>query len=413
MKVLIVTQYFWPENFGINELARGLRDKGHEITVLTGIPNYPTGRFFPGYGLFQRRVEDYHGIRVIRVPLISRGNGGKLRLPTNYLSFAFFACLIGPLRCGSRFDMIFVYEPSPVTVGLPAIVMKHWSRAPIFFWVQDMWPESLSATGAVASRQVLDWVGMLVRYIYRECDRILVQSRAFSSSIERLGVEPNRILYFPNSAEDNFVPVTSESDAPERAEMPHGFRVMFAGNIGAAQDFGTILGAAEMLNCRPDIHWVILGDGRMRPWLQDQVRERGLSGTVHLLGSRPPDTMPGYFALADVMLVTLRRDPIFALTIPSKLQAYFACGRPVVAALEGEGARIVEEAGAGISLTPENPEALAKAVLAIYRMSGKERDDMGIRARRYFESHFESGMLLDRLDTWMCEFVGKERSGGN
>jgi glycosyltransferase involved in cell wall biosynthesis len=407
MKVLIVTQYFWPENFRINGLARGLKDKEHEITVLTGIPNYPAGRFFPGYGLFQRRVEDYHGITVIRVPLISRGKGGRLRLLANYLSFAFLSCLMGPLRCGSRFDMIFVYEPSPVTVGLPAIVMKHRARAPIFFWVQDLWPESLSATGAVTSRQVLDWVGILVRFIYRECDRILVQSRAFFSSIERLGIESDRILYFPNSAEDYFVPVRPEPDAPERAEMPHGFRVMFAGNIGAAQDFGTILGAAEMLKGRPDIQWVILGDGRMRPWLEDQVRERGLSGTVHLLGSRPPDTMPGYFALADVMLVTLRRDPIFALTIPSKLQAYLACGRPVVAALEGEGARIVEEAGAGFSPPPENPEALAEAVLAMYRMSGKERDDMGIRARRYFESHFEPGMLLDRLDAWMREFVGK------
>jgi glycosyltransferase involved in cell wall biosynthesis len=306
--------------------------------------------------------------------------------------------------------MIFVYEPSPVTVGLPAIVMKYRARAPIFFWVQDLWPESLSATGAVTSRQVLDLVGNLVRFIYRKCDRILVQSRAFSSSIEQLGVDPDRILYFPNSAENHFAPVRPKPDAPERAEMPHGFRVMFAGNIGAAQDFGTILGAAEMLKVRPDIHWVILGDGRMRPWLEDEVRERGLSETVHLLGSRSPDTMPNYFALADVLLVTLRREPIFALTIPSKLQAYLASGRPVVAALEGEGARIVEEAGAGISPPPENPEALAEAVLSMYRLSGKERDAMGLCARSYFESHFDPGMLLDRLDGWMREFVEKKGS---
>jgi glycosyltransferase involved in cell wall biosynthesis len=416
MRILIVTQYFWPENFLINELARGLKNKGHEITVLTGIPNYPAGRFFHGYGLFQRWVEDYDGINVIRVPLIPRGKGGRLRIPANYLSFAFISSLVGPLRCGSRYDLIFVYEPSPVTVGLPAIVMKYRARAPIFFWVQDLWPESLSATGAVTSRQILDLVGNLVRFIYRKCDRILVQSRAFSSSIERLGVDPDRILYFPNSAENHFVPVRPKFDAPERSEMPHGFRVMFAGNIGAAQDFGTILGAAEMLKERPDIHWVILGDGRMRPWLEEQVRERGLSGTVHLLGSRSQDTMPNYFALADVMLVTLRKDPIFAMTIPSKLQSYLACGRPVVAALEGEGARVVEEAGAGFSRSPENPQALAEAVLAMSLKSATERGEMGLRGRRYFESHFESSMLLDRLDGWMREFVGKKEFdyiGGN
>jgi glycosyltransferase involved in cell wall biosynthesis len=236
----------------------------------------------------------------------------------------------------------------------------------------------------------------------------LVQSRAFSSSIERLGVDPDRILYFPNSAENHFVPVRPGLDAPERAELPQGFRVMFAGNIGAAQDFGTILGAAEMLKARPDIHWVILGDGRMRPWLEDEVHKRGLSGTVHLLGSRSPNSMPNYFALADVMLVTLRKDPIFAMTIPSKLQSYLACGRPVVAALEGEGARIVKEAGAGFSRSPENPKALAEAILAMSMKSAKERNDMGLRARRYFESHFESGMLLDRLDGWMREFVGEK-----
>ena len=179
MHVLIVTQYFWPEDFRINDLAVGLVEKGHRVTVLTGIPNYPAGRFFPGYGVLSRRREIYQGIEILRVPLIPRGRGRGFRLFINYISFALLACAMGPLLCRGSYDVIFVYEPSPVTVGLPARAMKMVKGAPIIFWVQDLWPESLSATGAVSSQWILRIVERLVRFIYRGCDQILVQSRGF------------------------------------------------------------------------------------------------------------------------------------------------------------------------------------------------------------------------------------------
>lgn len=179
MRILIVTQYFWPESFRINDIALGLRDKGHKVTVLTGQPNYPAGSFFPGYGFFKKIREDYNGVDVVRVPLLPRGSGGGVRLVLNYLSFAFFASILAPFRCRSGYDVIFVYEPSPITVGLPALLLKKLKHAPIMFWVQDLWPESLSATGAVRSAWVLKLVERLVRSIYRGCDVILVQSRAF------------------------------------------------------------------------------------------------------------------------------------------------------------------------------------------------------------------------------------------
>lgn len=403
MRILIVSQYFWPENFRINDLALGLKEKGHQVAVLTGIPNYPDGRFFPGYGVFKKRAEGYHGIRVVRVPLIPRGKGGAIRLSLNYLSFALCASILAPFLCRGKVDMIFVYEPSPITVGLPAIVMKKVKSAPIVFWVQDLWPESLSATGSVRSPRVLKWVERLVCFIYRHCDRILVQSRAFFSPIEKLGVDTDRIEYFPNSAEELYKPVIVEQDAPERAALSNGFRVMFAGNIGAAQDFSTILEAAEKLKDFPDIHWIIVGDGRMRPWVETQIEERGLTKTFHLLGRHPVELMPRFFSLADVMLVTLKKEYIFSLTIPAKVQSYLACAKPVIAALDGEGARVIEESGAGLTCPAENPDALAEVVLAMYRMSETECINMGLRGRSYFDRHFERTMLLDRLAGWMKE----------
>ena len=406
MHVLIVTQYFWPENFRINDVALGLKEKGHEVTVLTGQPNYPDGRFFPGYGFWSKMEEGYHGVRVLRVPLIPRGNGVTLRLLLNFCSFALSASVFGAWRCRGPYDVILVFEPSPVTVGIPAIVLKKLRGAPILFWVQDLWPESLSATGATESKWILSIVESLVRLIYRQCDRILVQSEAFRTPVERLGVKREDIMYFPNSAEPFYQPLSLEREAPEHGHLPKGFRIMFGGNIGKAQSFETILDAAELLKGRQGIHWIILGDGRMFSWVHDEVRSRGLEHTVHLLGRFPPEAMPRYFALADVLLVTLRKQPIFSMTIPSKVQSYLACGKPIIAALGGEGARVVQEAGAGLVPAPEDARALADAVLTMYQMPEAARCAMGSRGRSYFETHFERTLLLERLDGWITEVKG-------
>jgi colanic acid biosynthesis glycosyl transferase WcaI len=399
VNILIVSNHFWPENFPINNLAVGLLHRGHQITVLSGIPNYPKGRFFPGYGVFQKRIDYYQGIKVIHVPLIPRGKGNPLRLVLNYASFALCGSLLAPIWCRDQFDAILVYETSPVTVGLPAMALKRLRSTPILFWVQDLWPESLSATGAVHSPLILDLVAILVRRIYQDCDIILSQSRAFSPSIRNLGGDPERIVYFPNSADEFYQPLTLDAAAPERDLIQSGFCLMFAGNIGAAQDFETILAALERLRDYPDIHLVVLGDGRRRPWVETQIAARGLGGQVHLLGRYPPTDMPRFFSLASALLVTLKREPIFALTIPSKVQPYLACGRPIVAALDGEGARIIREAEAGLACPAGDPEALAEAVLTMYRLSETERQAMGRRGRSYFEANFESEMLLDRLES--------------
>lgn len=406
MNILIVSQYFWPENFRINDLVFYLRQQGHDVTVLTGLPNYPEGHFTPGHRI---GTEVHRGVKIKRVPLFPRLNGKGWQLACNYLSFAVSASLLGPFLCRGKVDAIFVHEPSPITVGFPAIVMKRLRRAPILFWVLDLWPESLVAAGGTKSESLLDAVRGMVRYIYRWCDLILVQSRGFIPHTEALADDPAKVRYFPSWAEELYRPIQVDEAEAGAEGLPGGFRVMFAGNVGVAQDFENILNASERLREHEDICWVVVGDGRMLAWVREQVKLRGLDDRVCLLGRRPLEDMPRLLAMADAVLVTLKREPIFALTIPGKVQSYMACGRPIIAMLDGEGARIVEESGAGYACPAEDAEALASAVLAMHGKKPEGRAAMGERARAYYEENFERSMLFSRLETWMRQLAGKER----
>jgi glycosyltransferase involved in cell wall biosynthesis len=285
-------------------------------------------------------------------------------------------------------------------------MLKAIEKTPVWIWVQDLWPETLVGTGMVRSAFLLKLTDRLVRWIYSKCDQVLVQSQAFVPRMVKKGVPKERIRFFPNSAQDLYKPIVVDPEAPERNLMPRGFRVLFAGNIGRAQDIPTILAAAEKLKQEKDIHWVILGDGPMRSWAEERIRACGLEKTVHLLGRYPEQSMPRFFSLADVLLVTLRKDPVFAITIPSKIQSYLACGRPIVASLDGEGSRVVNESGGGVAVPAGDVDALAEVVLKMYGMPKSDLESMGQLSRRYSQSHFERNSLLDRLDRWIKEEVG-------
>jgi len=403
MKILIVSQYFYPENFRINDLAQGLKSKGHEVTVLTGMPNYPAGKIYDGYGWRSKRKDDYQGIPVFRVPLFARREGRSWQLVLNYFSFVISACLLAPWMLRKKsFDVVFCYEPSPVTVAIPAILLARIKKVPMFFWVQDLWPETLSATGAIQSPNILSVVGAMVKRIYRGCDRILVQSKSFIEPVIAVGAEKEKVDYFPNWAEALYQPIVLTEDAKERLNVPEtGFVAMFAGNLGAAQSLGSIVGAAEKLKDE-DIHWFFLGDGRRRSWLEKAVKEQRLE-KVHILGSSPMETMPAYFSLANVMLVTLKNDPVMSTTIPGKLQSYLACGRPVIGALNGAGADVIQESGAGYVVVPDDEDALADAVLEMSRLDIQEREKMGDNARLFYEQNFNRDMLIAQLEVWMRE----------
>jgi glycosyltransferase involved in cell wall biosynthesis len=400
VRVLIVSQYFWPESFRINDLAMGLRERGHAVEILTGMPNYPQGKFYPHYGFFGPSRDQYEGIPITRVPLTPRGSKQGWQLAINYISFIFTAGILGPIRCRGTYDVVFVYEPSPITVALPGLVMKVMKHAPMLLWVQDLWPESLSATGAVRSPWVMCQVRKLVDFIYRRCDRALVSSKGFTDHVAASGLDSRCIAYVPNWAESLYRPV-ERPPASVLSELPDGFKVMFAGNIGSAQSFETLIAAADQLRAFRDIHWVILGDGHLRPWVEEQIRQMGLQNQFHLLGQRTMESMPDYFSAADALLVTLRASPAFALTVPSKVQSYLACGKPIVAAINGEGADVVIESGGGVVCPAEDHVRLAETVMSIYKMSVEDRQVMGRNGRAYFEANFERELIISKIEQLM------------
>lgn len=403
MRILVVSQYFWPENFRINDLVVELVCRGHQVTVLTGEPNYPGGVVFPDFKDRPQAYDKYEGAEVVRVGLLPRGQGG-LRLMLNYLSFALSASVLGPWKLrGRKFDAIFVYEPSPITVGLPAIVLKKFKRAPIAFWVLDLWPQSLEAVGAVRSKFFLGLVDRLVRLIYHQCDAVLAQSKSFIGAISRQIDDPARIMYFPSWAEPAPA-LNTVRFAPEVVERRDLFNIVFAGNVGEAQDFSAVLAAAEALR-NDSIRWIIVGDGRKSIWLAQEVVRRGLEEQVLLAGRFDLDRMPSFFRHADALLVSLRDEPIFALTIPGKVQSYLMAGRPILAMLNGEGARVVRESGAGLAVSSGNSSGLVDAVRTMLALSPDERGEMAKAGERYAKANFDRDILISNLEEILSQLA--------
>ncbi len=403
MRILIVSQYFFPEDFRINDLALSLKERGHEVAVLTGMPNYPRGRFFDGYGPLKKWRETWNGIEVYRVPIWPRGRGGAINLSLNYLSFIFSAILFGLLRVGRNHDTIFVYGVSPILSALPAILLRSITGIPIALWVQDLWPQSVSAVGAIKNQLILKQIERAVRFIYKKSDLILIQSEGFRPNVGLLSEKEADLRYFPNWAEDLYRPIAPKDVVLPLDSLPAGFRVMFAGNIGLAQAVPVILEAAKKLRDKADIQWIFLGDGADRAKMEQAAQAAGLGDIIHFLGRFPMQTMPHFFACADAMLVTLRPDPIFAITIPSRIQSYLACGRPIIGSLDGEGQRLIVASGAGFSGPAGDPSALADNVLRLFEMSREAREDMGAQGLRYYRSNFDRQVLVQSLEAQLIK----------
>ncbi|MGZ5027091.1 MAG: glycosyltransferase family 4 protein [Methylobacter sp.] len=395
MKILIVSQYFRPESFRINDLALTLKESGHQVSVLTGKPNYPDGKIFHGYRAWGCSTEDWCGIEIYRVPLIARGSKSALKLALNYLSFIVSGMLFGPwLLRRENYDVIFVYAPSPIFQSIPASFLGWLKHCPVALWVQDLWPESAQATGYIHNPWLLKLLERMVRFVYRHTDLLLVQSKAFQAPVAKLA-DGKPIVYYPNSVEPAFYS-PPDIPLPDIPGLTGKFSVLFAGNVGTGQAVEVIAGAAELLRDYPDIGFVVLGTGSRWDWLREQVETRGL-GNLHLAGRYPVETMPGLMRQAAALLVTLADQPIFAATVPSKVQAYMAVGKPILACLNGEGARIVTEAGAGLAVPAEDAAALAEGVLSLYRMSAQEREKIGQNGRAYFREHFDHDRLVEQL----------------
>lgn len=421
MKILVVTQYYAPEPFRVPDVCRDLVRRGHDVTVLCGLPNYPAGRIYPGYSLFRRRKETLDGVHVLRSWLIPRGEGGKIRLVLNYLSFTVSAWLRHFRLARQGFDAVFCYEVSPLTMALPAAAVARRAGIPLTLYLTDLWPENVEAVNGVKNPRILEAIGRMAAWIYRRCDRILVPARPMIGRVTARGADPDRVLYWPQYAEDFYSPVPGgngeEAPATVRPETRDGeglppetlgsspFPVVFTGNIGTAQGLDILIEAARRLDTRIGATFFLVGDGRARKPLQARIEAAGpeVADRIVFCGRVPGERVPDYLARAGAALLTLAPDPVFSLYLPTKLQTYLASGLPILCAADGAAPAVVAEAGAGLAVPAGDAAGLADAVGRMASMDPAERAAMGRAAREYFERAFSKEKLMDELERWLAE----------
>ena len=399
MKILLVTQYFYPENFKGNDIAFEMQKKGHEVTVLTGIPNYPKGKFFNGYGYFKRRRETVNGVKVIRTFLIPRGNSTAIPLMVNYFTWFIFASFYAVyLALSKKFDKIIVQQLSPVMMGLPAVVVKKIQKIPVYFWVLDLWPESLESAGGIKNKKILGFFESMVKFLYRNSDKILISSKGFKQSILKKGNFEDKIIYFPNWAEKS-INESKQNVEINLPKFPSGFNILFAGNVGVAQDLVNAIKAMEIvLKQNKKINFLILGDGRDRKRLEKLVLEKNIEKNIHFFGKYPIETMSYFFSKADCMFVSLKNEPIFSLSLPAKVQAYMSVGKPIISMMNGEGYNIINEADCGFAVHAEDYKDLADKILEIEKLPVLERQRLGENGKSFYQENFVLENCISNLE---------------
>jgi glycosyltransferase involved in cell wall biosynthesis len=401
MNILIVSQYFWPETFGINDIALGLKEKGHEVSVLTGIPNYPEGKFYPGYSFFNISREKWNGILIYRSRLFPRGKNNSIFLSLNYLSFA----LLGTskvLRRRNRYDRIFVYQVSPVFLIIPAIFAKWRFKIPLLIQVMDLWPETLASTRQGKNPLLIKWVGRISDYLYSKADLLLLPFTSSIPILEKRGIPKNQLIYLPNSTDSFYLPV------PSNPKFDHLFtgeiHFLLAGNLGESQGLELVVHAANYLREKyPQLRWILVGDGRSKLHLEKLVKEKNLEKLILFPGRFPSTVVPELIARADATLLTLKKEPIFSITVPNRLQSYMACGKPIIASIDGEAAEIITEANAGL-VAPAGELKQFIAIAENFIQSSKaDKEKWGLNARTYFLQHYEREKILEQLDAILLE----------
>jgi len=406
MRVLLLTQWYQPEGPLQEQMAHALQKMGHQVTVLTGFPNYPTGKLYPGYSLRPWRREVLAGVPVTRAPLYPDHSRSGLRRILNYVSFGAASSMVGPWLIG-RPDVIFVYHP-PLTIGWPAWLLSRLWHVPFVYQIQDMWPETLRATGMIDSERILSWVGHYAKWVYAKAAAICVISPGFRVNLIDKGVSPEKIHVISNWVDTEiYYPEQPDSALAEELGMVGRFNIMFAGNIGEAQGLETVLDAAELLRNDPQVQFVFVGDGIALPRLRQSAESRALNN-VRFLGSYPPRAMPKLYSLADVLLVHLRDDPLFRITIPHKILSYMAVGKPILAAVAGDAADVVTEAGAGIACSPGDGQALASVVQRFHNMNEQERRKMGECGLAAVHKQYSRAVLVGEIEAVLRRVAGKQ-----
>lgn len=394
-QILIISQYFYPEQFRVNDIALELLKRGYKVTVLTGIPNYPQGKFFKGYGWFKKRKETWNGINIIRIPLIARGKK-SFGMILNYFSFVISGFI---WKCFTKIkaDCVFTFEVSPMTQALIGVWYSKKNKIPNYLYVQDLWPENVEIVTGIHNKVVIDPISKMVDYIYKNCDKIFATSPSFVKEIQkRIKGSENKVIYWPQYAEEFYVPTEAKSSLISQDVL---LNITFAGNIGIAQGLEILPKTAKLLKARNiKVRFNIVGDGRNKDNLLLHIKENEVEEYFNLIGWQPATDIPDILAASDAAFLSFANNSLFAMTIPAKLQSYMACGIPIIASVCGETERIIKEAECGFVSKIGDCDALAEVIIKFLNLSDDERMTMKKNAIEYYNYNFNKSKLYIQLE---------------
>ncbi|ABX43854.1 glycosyltransferase family 4 protein [Lachnoclostridium phytofermentans] len=395
--ILVISQYFYPEQFRINDICSEWVKRGYKVTVVTGIPNYPHGKYYKGYGLTKKRKEVYNGMDIIRIPLIPRGNN-SIMLAMNYFSFV-ASGFIWKNFTKVKADYVFIFEVSPMTQALPGVWYSKKKKIPCYLYVQDLWPENVEIITGISNRKIIGAIGKMVDYIYHRCTNVFTTSKSFITAIEVRGVPKDKIKYWPQYAEDYYYPMgkTSVSEIPNDG----AFNITFAGNIGAAQGLDILPKTARVLKnkeLKRKVRFNIVGDGRYKETLINLVSDYNVSEMFNFIPKQPSTRIPEIIAASDAAFLCLIKSPLFEKTIPAKLQSYMACGIAILASAEGESQNIITEANAGLCSSPGDEIELSKNIMLMLEKTSNELIQLGKNSCNYYNNNFSKIELLNEMD---------------
>lgn len=404
-RILVVSQYFYPENFRINDMCQEWVRRGYQVKVVTGIPNYPTGKVFKGYGILKKRHEIWNGIEIYRIPLIPRGNS-TIGMIANYISFMVSGIIAGKIK-NIKADLVFSFEVSPMTQVLTGISFAKRLKVPHFLYVQDLWPENVMTVTGITKSSIIKPIDKMVDYVYKKSDKIFATSPSFVDAIcnRKIKVPKEKVFYWPQYAEEFYKPIDKEKAKKEidRNDVLSNseFKVIFTGNIGVAQGLQVLPRTAQLLK-NENIKFIIVGDGRYLQELRAEIMLLNVNEKFMMIPRQPAEKIPEILALCDVAFLSFSNDDLWKKTIPAKLQSYMACGMPIIASAQGETKRVIEEAKCGVCVPINDAEKLSSALVEMRNLNLKQ---MSVNSRKYFENNFDKQKLMDQMEKHISSII--------
>ena len=395
MKIFFFTQYFWPENFRINEIVDYFKKSKSIITILTGYPSYPHKK---NYTNFEKKKEINFDpeFKIIRVPIIPRSSS-NISIISNYISFIFSSFLYGFLALFKRkTDVIFLFCPSPILSAISAIILNKVFKKKIVIWILDLWPDTLVDLKILENKNLIKITKIIVKFIYNNSDLILAQSESIKKEIEK--ISNTKCIYFPSWPEEEVSNSSKDLTLDLKNIDNKKTKIIFTGNIGEAQSFETLIEAAKILKELNSVEWIILGDGRWKKNLIKLIEKNNLNNEIKTINAVPPSKVKSFLNCADALYLSLKNNETFKKTIPGKLSTYMFSEKPIIASISGESNKIITEAKCGFASEAEDYKGLVNNIIKFIKLSKVEKNQLGINGKVYVSKFFEKQKILKNLE---------------